>query len=185
MGPKSRYFGNFDFNQNLTSIKIFFEIFGKIMTKFEIFRWNVGPKSRCFEYNWDFSKILETFKIDFDHRNVSNEIEIFRRFWLNLKYSQILTKIAIFLKIWPNRDLQRFWPKSQFFEIFHKIRILTSIEIFGKCDHNRDFSNILNKMGIFRKFCPKSTIILIKSRYFENLQQNRDFQRFCPKSLFF
>ena len=157
MWPKTIYFGNLHRNR-----------------EFHRF-W---PKSKCFEWNRDFSKIL-------------TELEIFTNFDQNRYFLKNLTKIEIFKDFDQNRNFSKFWPKSGFLESF------TSIEIFGKCDHNRDFSNILNKMGIFRKFCPESifSIILIKIEIFWKSSTKSGFSKilfkitiflkFWPKSSYF
>ena len=78
------------------------------------------------------------------NRDVSNEIEIFRKFWPNSKFSPILTnfseilsKIYIFHNFDQNRGLSK---------------IFTKIEIFKDFEQNRYFSKILTKIRIFPKF---------------------------------
>ena len=133
--PKSRYFDNFDFNQE----------FSKILTKIAI----VG--------------YLE------QNRDVSNKIEIYRRFWPNLKFSPILTKIAIF---------RRFCPKLRF------SKISTKTDLFRKASPKSILLKILTKIAIFSKICCKFDInwdfskIWPKSRGFKQI---RDFSKILAK----
>ena len=112
--------------------------------------------------------------------------------------SKILIKIAILLNLGQTRDIwksltsikifQQFWPKLRLSEIWTKIEIFQMksmfFEIFAK---TLNFHQFWPRIALFRKFCPKlrfsKSRFLPKSRYFENLYQNKDFQRFWPKSL--
>ena len=128
--PKSRYFDNFDFNQE----------FSKILTRIAI----VG--------------YLE------QNRDVSNKIEIYRRFWPNLKFSPILTKIAIF---------RRFCPKLRF------SKISTKTDLFRKASPKSILLKILTKIAIFSKICWQ---VWHQLRFFENLTQ---IERIQTNSRFF
>ena len=133
--PKSRYF------ENLHQIEIFKDFeesryFSKFWSKLRYFD--------NFDFNQDFSKILTRIEIvgylD-QNRDVLNKIEIYRRFWPNLKLSPILTK---------NDAFRKFCPKLRFSNIF------TLIEVFGKASPKSRLLTILTKIAIVRKSWTKS-----------------------------
>ena len=177
----------------------------KILIKIEVFRKSspILKFSNIFDQNCYFSKILAqivTFrKFWLQSRLINNftKLAIFgnldqnwefwnksnvsRKLCPNLKFSPILTKIAIFRKfcpksrfstIWPksrffgnllhNRDFQRFWRKWLFFEFFFFYQ-------------NPDLIESMTSIEIFSKIWPKSVC-------FENFDQNWDFQEFWSKS---
>ena len=176
--PKSKFFENYHRIRN----------FSRILTKIEFF-------FKKFDQNWNFFEKLIKIEIEkieifrkFDsNRNCSKifpQAEIFRKLDLNRHFSiffQILTKTEFFSKI---------WQKAKFFEHSTKIEILTEskfpenftkIELFSKKNENfrnfrkhRNFSNILTKIKIFRKFWPKRIS-------FYKFDQNRNFWKIWPK----
>ena len=101
------------------------------------------------------------------------KIDISVSFDQNRQIRSILTKIEIFLKLWPNsRFGGKLWPKLNF------LKILIKIEIFWQiCPNFRFFDIFFIKNRYFRKFWTKS-------RFFEMFDQNRHICKFWPKSTF-
>ena len=121
------------FSKTVIKIEIFrksspkIEIFKGVLTKFAIFvKFGQNPDIwKMFHFNQDFSKILTKIEIVgyYDqNRDVSIKIEIYRRFWPNLKFSPILTKLLFFETFVQNWDFIIFWPKSRYFEKLHQNR---------------------------------------------------------------
>ena len=107
------------------------------------------------------------------------EIEIFRRFWPNLKFSPITTKIAIFSKIFTKTEILEDFVQNRGIT-----KIFTKIETFKDFDQNRYFSKIMTKIAFFsRKFDIYEDFSKTwpKSRFSENVHQNGDFSKILTK----
>ena len=100
---------------------------------------------RNFRKNGNFSKILTIIKMFWKIWQKSKIFENFRKFWLNSKFIEKLTKIEIFRKFYPNGIFSKFDQNQNFFQ---------------KCYLNGIFSK-------FSKFWPKS-------KFYENFDQNRN-----------
>ena len=155
----------FFFYQNRDTSKIFPKFrFSKVLTNIAIFL-NFGQNryiSKILTSIMIFFKKMTKIKIlgNLDHnRDVSTEIEVFRKLCSNFKFTRIVTKSLFFENFVRNRYLRQFWPNSRYFENIHQNKdfqrffrkILTKIAIF----------KILAKIEIFRKWC-------ILSRFFKN-----------------
>ena len=110
------------------------------------------------------------------------KIEIFQNFRKNQKskFFENLTQIEIFSTIWlKSKFFKNLTQNRNFFEYYDE-----------NFDKNRNFSKILTKIEqIFRKFDEDFKIEIFrnfrrKSKFFENLNPNRNFSKFS-KSKFF
>ena len=190
MLSKTEIFKNFDQNEvfrKSSPKSLLFKSFDQNGDFFENFALN--RYFRKFDQNWCISKILT--KIRFS--KILTKIAIFLNFRQHRDISKILTSIKIFQTSWQksrhfehlhqDRDFQRFWPKSVFIENFDQN------PDFSKVWHKLRFFEHLTKIDMIWKFWPKLTFskILIKknqniSKIFTKIEIFKDFDQ---KSLFF
>ena len=144
-----------------------------------------------FDQKQDFRNFWPKFKFleNFDHNRD------FQKFWQKSKFLENFDR---------NREFRNYWAKSKFFENFHRNRdfriFLPNSNFFENFDPKQDFQNFWQKLKFFKNFdrdwdiqifdrnrnCSKTLIeieIFDKSKFFENVDRNRDSRNIWPKLL--
>ena len=144
----------------------------------------------------NFTKLAIFGNLD-QNLDVWNKSNVLWKLCPNLKFSPILTKIAIFRNFVQNQDFRQFGQNQAISEIFSTIDIFKDFDQNGyffefffnqnpdlsKVWHQLRFFENLTKINMIRKFWPKLRFSKFwsKSRDFENLHLNLDFFKILTK----